>query len=141
MDIREQIIADITAKVEAKLANHKVELGIIDDFTKEANNTITIGDLMKKESSEIQKKLSVYYKLKNDIEEQRKSLESNLSTIQTRIDDVLAGYNKTSKIYQDLVNKSSDLGIDYPKNVDTSMKNIDDLVKYSKSIAPKNVKL
>ena len=35
MNIREQIIADITAKVEAKLANHKVELGILQDIEKE----------------------------------------------------------------------------------------------------------
>ena len=37
---KELIIADITAKVKAKLASHKVELSLIDDFTKEANKTI-----------------------------------------------------------------------------------------------------
>lgn len=35
MNIREQIIADITAKVETKLASQKVELGLLQDIEKE----------------------------------------------------------------------------------------------------------
>jgi hypothetical protein len=38
MNIREQIIADITAKVETKLASQKVELANINDFTKIVND-------------------------------------------------------------------------------------------------------
>ena len=128
-----------TEKVE--LAKHEVELALIDDFTKEANRTISTGDLLKKESNEVQKKLEIYFKLKQDLENEKKSLESNLNTIQTRIEDINAGYNRTSPIYTNLVNKASDLGLDYPKNIDVIFKNIEDLVKYTKSVSPKNVKL
>jgi len=128
-----------TEKVE--LAKHEVKLALIDDFTKEANRTISTGDLLKKESNEVQKKLEIYFKLKQDLENEKKSLESNLNTIQTRIEDINAGYNRTSPIYTNLVNKASDLGLDYPKNIDVIFKNIEDLVKYTKSVSPKNVKL
>ena len=64
-----------------------------------------------------------------------------MNTIQTRIENLNAGYNRTSKIYDNLVTKASDLGIDYPKNIDASYKTIEDLIKYSKSISPKNIKL
>lgn len=39
---KELIIADITAKVEAKLANQKFELSIVDDFNKEYENALNI---------------------------------------------------------------------------------------------------
>ena len=138
---KELIIADITAKVEAKLASQKVELSLIDDFTKSANPTITNGDLLKKESDETQKNLNTYFKLKSDLEDKKKSLEIDLKTAERRINMIIDGRNKTSKIYQDLVNKSSDLGINYPKNIDVIMKEIENLVQYIKSISPKNVKL
>ena len=38
---KEQIIADITSKVEAKLASHKVELTLIDDLKKVNDNIIS----------------------------------------------------------------------------------------------------
>ena len=138
---KELIIADITAKVEAKLASQKVELSLIDDFTKSANPTITNGDLLKKESDETQKNLNEYIKLKSDLEDKKKSLEIDLKTAERRINMIIDGRNKTSKIYQDLVNKASDLGINYPKNIDVIMKEIENLVQYIKSISPKNVKL
>ena len=138
---KELIIADITAKVEAKLASQKVELSLIDDFTKSANPTITNGDLLKKESDETQKNLNEYFKLKSDLEDKKKSLEIDLKTAERRINMIIDGRNKTSKIYQDLVNKASDLGINYPKNIDVIMKEIENLVQYIKSISPKNVKL
>jgi hypothetical protein len=138
---KELIIADITAKVEAKLASQKVELSLIDDFTKSANPTITNGDLLKKESDETQKNLNTYFKLKSDLEDKKKSLEIDLKTAERRINMIIDGRNNTSKIYQDLVNKASDLGINYPKNIDVIMKEIENLVQYIKSISPKNVKL
>ena len=126
---------------KVELAKHEVELGIIDDFTKEANKTISTGDLLKKENNEVEKKLGVYFKLKQDLENEKKSLEANLNTIQTRIEDINAGYSRTSPIYKNLINKASDLGIDYPKNIDVTFKNIEDLLKYTKSVSPKNIKL
>jgi hypothetical protein len=120
---------------------HNVELAIIDDFTKESNNTIKIGDLLKKESSDLENNLSSYFKAKAELESQKTKLTSDLSSIQNRIDDINVGYNVTSKIYADIVKKASDIGINYPKNIDVAQKTINDLVSYTKSINTKNVKL
>lgn len=135
------ILKKIAQPEKTELAKHNVELALVDDFTKQANETVVQGDLLKKETNEIEKNLNTYFKLKDDLENQKKSLESRLSAIETRIQNINVGYNRTSKIYQDLVNKTSDLGIDYPKSIDNTLKNIADLVQYSKSISTKNVKL
>ena len=124
-----------------ELSLHEVALGIIDDFTKEANLTITNGDLLRKEDEAIDKNLAAYFKLKTELANQKEALQSDINSITIRIDNILTGYNKTSKIYQDFVNKASDLGIPYPKNIDATFKKIEDLLKYSKSVSPKNVKL
>jgi len=135
------ILKKISQPDKIELAKHNVELALVDDFTKQANETVVQGDLLKKESNEIEKNLNKYFKLKDDLENQKKSLESDLGAIETRIQNINVGYNRTAKIYQDLVNKTSDLGIDYPKSIDNTLKNIADLVQYSKSVSTKNVKL
>ena len=127
--------------IKSELKSNKVDLSLIDDFTKEANKTIIEGALFKKEITESEKKLSTYFKLKSDLENQKKSLETDLKTLEIRISDINAGRNRTSKIYENLVNKSSDLGIDYPKSIDANMNEIENLVKYTKSVSPKNAKL
>ena len=140
-------LREVFSKVSAiepevtELASHKVDLGLVDDFTKEANLTITNGDLLKKEDEAIDKNLAAYFKLKTELATQKEKLQSDINSITIRIDNILTGYNKTSKIYQDFVNKASDLGIAYPKNIDVTFKKIEDLLKYSKSVNPKNVKL
>ena len=134
-------LGKIEAIEQTNLAKHEVNLSVISDFTEEANKTIVTGDLLKKEGSELEGKLNQYFKLKNDLENQKKSLETNLKTIQARIEDINVGYNRTTKVYTEIVNKASDLGFDYPKNIDSTMKRIEDLLKYTKSVSPKNVKL
>lgn len=126
---------------KTELAKHEVNLSLIEDFTKEANLTIIEGALFKKEIIESEKRLSAYYKLKSDLENQKKSLEIDIKTLEVRIRDISAGRNRTYKIYENLVNKSSDLGINYPKNIDANMKEIENLVDYTKSVLPKNAKL
>lgn len=132
----------ILSKIEKiELAQLNVELAVIDDFTKEANDAIKTGDLLKKDSADLNKNLTTYFKLKSDLEDQKKSLESDLEVMENRISTVNALYNRTSKIYTDIVNKASDIGVDYPKNIDTTFKQIEDLLSYTKNISPKNVKL
>jgi chromosome segregation ATPase len=134
-------LGKIEAIEKTNLEKHEVNLSVISDFTEAANKTIVNGDLLKKEGSELEGKLNQYFKLKNDLENQKKSLETNLKTIQIRIEDINAGYNRTTKAYTEIVNKASELGFDYPKNIDSTMKRIEDLLSYSKSVSPKNVKL
>lgn len=126
---------------ETNLGKHEVNLALIDDFTKEANNTIKIGDLLKKESKSTEDKIQNYRKLEKELENQKKLIESEIKNIDTKVQDVNSGYVRVSKLYDTIVNKASDLGFDYPKNIDTIFKSIEDLKNYTKSIDAKNVKL
>lgn len=126
---------------ETKLGKHEINLALIDDFTKEANNTIKIGDLLKKESNLFNDKIQNYRKLEKELENQKKLIESEIKNIDTKVQDVNSGYVRVSKLYDTIVNKASDLGFDYPKNIDTIFKSIEDLKNYTKSIDAKNVKL
>lgn len=134
-------LGKIEAIHETNLGKHEVNLALIDDFTKEANNTITKGDLLKKESKLTQDKIQNYRKLEKELENQKKLIESEIKTIDSRVQDINAGYIKVSKLYDTIVNKASDLGFEYPKNIDTIFKSIEDLKNYTKSIDAKNVKL
>jgi len=72
---KELIIADITAKVEAKLASQKVELGVIQDLDKKAtdlsnkilNNKAVLSNALLKVSTEARKYASEYDKLQVEI--------------------------------------------------------------------------
>jgi hypothetical protein len=50
---KELIIADITAKVEAKLSSQKVELGLIDDLNKALDESQEILSGLKKDNQRI----------------------------------------------------------------------------------------
>ena len=134
-------LGKIEAIHETNLGKHEVNLALIDDFTKEANNTITKGDLLKKESKSAEDKIQNYRKLEKELENQKKSIESEIKSIDVRVQDINAGYNKVSKLYDSIVNKASDLGFDYPKNIDTIFKSIEDLKNFTKSFDAKNFKL
>jgi hypothetical protein len=70
---KELIIADITAKVEAKLASQKVELGLIDDLNKALDESQEVLGGLKKDNQRIdQMKDLVDKKLK-----ERSKLEAN----------------------------------------------------------------
>jgi len=72
---KELIIADITEKVEAKLASHKVELGNIQEINKKAtdlsnkilNNKAVLSNALLKVSTEARKYESEYDKLQIEI--------------------------------------------------------------------------
>jgi hypothetical protein len=127
-----------SSKVE--LSEVKVDLALIDDFNADINSGIKVGSLLKKNIIDNEKNLRSYLKLKDDLETQRKNLESELEGIKTFIHNIKAYKNRTDKTYSEIVKRASDLGVDYPKVIDTVKKELDDLVEYTESINP-NIKL
>lgn len=93
---KELIIADITAKVEAKLASQKVELGRIDDFFR-----ITDG---------IRKRALAAQKQAVDALEKAQEEVQLISIVQDQSNSMLKMYNELDKLYKEL-------GVEMPKNV------------------------
>ena len=94
MDIREQIIADITAKVETKLASQKVELSIADKANKSFDsfrdgifqNTSDLQDSLFIQIKDYNKKVENAYKKFKEIEK----------------GDYLTAYNKINDMAKEL---------------------------------------
>lgn len=102
MNIREQIIADITAKVEAKLANHKVELGSIDIWV----------EAYKKEAAKLA------------------TIKSKIVSANDELGFMLGGLATLPKVGDDLIAQMKELGIDSElKTVQNVKSAIDGLLK------------
>jgi len=88
---KELIIADITAKVEAKLASQKVELAMkqIGDFQKESD--------------------SLYKEMTSKGEQYKKEYYSKTAALEKPFNQLRAELYNTS---QDFLNKTKDLGLD-----------------------------
>ena len=89
---KELIIADITAKVEAKLASQKVELSLVDDYIKQTKST--------------QKAYDDFNKSYNSFMGYRKQAEAY-------IENLIPQVQKLEQINLDALNKSKELGINW----------------------------
>jgi hypothetical protein len=89
---KELIIADITAKVEAKLASQKVELSLIDDYIKQTKST--------------QKAYDDFNKSYNSFMGFRKQAEAY-------IENLIPQIQKLEQINLEALNKSKELGINW----------------------------
>ena len=89
---KELIIADITAKVEAKLASQKVELSLVDDYIKQIKST--------------QKAYDDFNKSYNSFMGYRKQAEAY-------IENLIPQVQKLEQINLDALNKSKELGINW----------------------------
>jgi hypothetical protein len=105
---KDLIIADITAKVEAKLASQKVELSLVDDLTKlNQNNTNYVSDATRLIDN-VSSLFKVLYGIKDEIE----SMKIQLSNINGAKNSL--GYNsqEINKIITQLQTQVKDLGLD-----------------------------
>lgn len=91
MNIKEQIIADITAKVEARLSSQKVELALkqVSDFQKESD--------------------SLYSEMTSKGEQYKKEYYSKTAALEKPFNQLRAELYNTS---QDFLVKTKELGID-----------------------------
>jgi hypothetical protein len=89
---KELIIADITAKVEAKLASQKVNLSLIDDYIKQTKST--------------QKAYDDFNKSYNSFMGFRKQAEAY-------IENLIPQIQKLEQINLEALNKSKELGINW----------------------------
>ena len=107
---KELIIADITAKVEAKLASQKVELAAIDDFKE------------------------VFNKANNEQAKIATILVDNLAKASNSFKGNLADWQKASVIGNQLIAKAKELGIELPAPILNSIKASEIEVKNTPSV-------
>ena len=97
---KELIIADITAKVEAKLASQKVELGSAQDLEKEL---VILQNLQKPISQNIDKLTN----LDKQLRDEKKMSSDNLVKLNSSYEKAVVLHDKLNKM-------SKELGIDLP---------------------------
>ena len=138
---KELIIADITAKVEAKLASQKVELGLIDDLNKALAESQEVLGGLKKDNQRIdemqkgiEKKLKereklvankskssdIYFKLENQFLSAKKQLENDVELLKRNkdgIDTWQSEKEKAEKSKQPKVKKAQSLIVVFDKNI------------------------
>ena len=88
---KEQIIADITAKVEAKLASQKIELSVVTDFEKAYN-----------EALDLQSKAEINIVNYNEL----------AKSIQTVLNQAGQKFLRANSIYQEIAQMSKELGVE-----------------------------
>ena len=113
MNIREQIIADITAKVEAKLASQKVELGLVDDFK------------------------NVFNKANNDQAKIATALVDALAKSSNSFKENLADWQKSAVMGNQLIEKAKELGIELQAPILNSVKASEIEIKNMPSVLSK----
>jgi chromosome segregation ATPase len=140
--MNKSVLKNLSKFEKTELSEVKVDLALVDDFNNEINAGIKKGDLLKKNINDTDRQLQSYFKLKADLETQKKTLQEDLNGIKTFVNDLKVSKSRTDKSYSEIVKRASDLGIDYPKSIDNNKKTLDDLVKYAESaINIDNVKL
>ena len=119
---------------EVKLSKEEVELSLISDLQKEINKGVAIGDRLRKQLDKMQKENDELQELKLKAEKKEEELDSTVDIGKSMANVVRAMYTRASKNYEKLINAASDLGIEYPKNIDTNMKKLEKQVEFSKNI-------
>jgi NAD(P)-dependent dehydrogenase (short-subunit alcohol dehydrogenase family) len=64
-------------------------------------------------------------------------LKKQLEILDTYSQDTKAFYNRAKPLYENFINQAKDLGIDYPKNVDTNFKILEKQVEFITTSVPK----
>ena len=115
---------------KTKLANQKIELGVLQDLTENINKGVALGDATKQQLTTVDNQS----KLKKDLEIKLNSanveLNKQIEILDTKAQDTKAYYARASKNYTAFVNQASDLGIDYPKSIDTNFKILEKQVEF-----------
>jgi hypothetical protein len=138
---KELIIADITAKVEAKLASQKVELGLIDDLNKALDESQEVLGGLKKDNQRIDemqkmvaqklkereklvanksKSSDIYFKLENQFLSAKKQVENDVELLKRNkdgIDTWQSEKEKAEKSKQPKVKKAQSLMVLFDKNI------------------------
>jgi hypothetical protein len=127
--MNKHVFKKIAELEKTQLSEVNVELALIDDFNKEINEGVLIGDKLKKIMTENQKDADIIKKMQNELDKSKKDLQAKLNLAKNYIAQLKAIKNRTDKSYIEIVNKASQLGFDYPKSIDTNKNILDNYVK------------
>jgi len=115
----------------------KVELGILQDLTSNINQGVATGDKARKQFEVADAQSKVKSDLINKLEKATSDLEKEIQSLQFFAEDTKAYLARASKDYTAFVNQASDLGIDYPKSIDTNYKILEKQVQFLNNSIPK----
>lgn len=121
MDIREQIIADITAKVETKLASQKVELSAIDDLKNEISKIKYLNADVNSMNTNAEKTSKLFI----DALKQKEVLSKNYADYKALNKSI---YGQLNTIFKAINTQAKELGV-----------NINDLPVYKEYLDSKNL--
>jgi len=120
-----------------ELSIEKVELGILQDLTSNINQGVATGDKARKQFEVADAQSKVKSDLINKLEKATSDLEKEIQSLQFFAEDTKAYLARASKDYTAFVNQASDLGIDYPKSIDTNYKILEKQVQFLNNSIPK----
>jgi hypothetical protein len=114
----------------------KVELGIVQDIQKDIERGLTRGKTMVKYVNDISSKNKELLKTETKYNSLVNALNSDIEGFNVTRSDVVSSYNRASSQYEEIVNKSSDLGVSVPTKVESSYKELDKLYEKQKNSYP-----
>ena len=137
MNTQKEVFNKLFKEEKTELATQKVELGIVQDIQKDIEFGLSKGYEMIKSVNKISSTNKELTKIESKYNSLIKSVNSDLETFNFTRADVVAAYNRASSKYTEIVNKSSDLGVDVPSKVEQGFKELDKLYNKQKKSYPK----
>lgn len=121
------------------LESQKVELGVLQDLQENINKGIALGDLTKKQLTLTDNQAKVKKEIEIELDKAENELKKQIEILINQSEDTKAFYNRAKPLYERFVNQASDLGIDYPKNIDTNFKILEKQVEFINNSIPKTI--
>jgi hypothetical protein len=122
---------------KTELASQKIELGVLQDLQENINKGVALGDLTKQQLTTVDNQAKLRKDLEVKLDNATAELTKQMQILDTKASDTKAFYNKAEQLYSAFINKASDLGIDYPKNIDTNFKILEKQVEFINNSIPK----
>ncbi len=122
---------------KVELSSQKIELGILQDLQENINKGVALGDKTKQQLTVADNQLKTKRETEKKLAAEEIELKKQLEILDTYSQDTKAFYNRAKPLYDNFINQAKDLGIDYPKNVDTNFKILEKQVEFITTSVPK----
>jgi hypothetical protein len=116
--------------------NQKVDLSLIQDILKDIESGLATGERMIEYVDNIEMKNDELLDIQDKYNSLVNDLNSDIDGYNTTRNIVVVDYNRASSKYEEIVNKSSDLGIDVPTEIEIAYKELDELYNYQENAFP-----
>jgi len=122
---------------KTRLASQKIELGVLQDLQENINKGVALGDLTKQQLTITDNQAKLKKDLEVKLDNANAELTKQIQILDSKASDTKAYYNKAEQLYTNFINKASDLGIDYTKNIDTNFKILEKQIEFINNSIPK----